>query len=405
MEILIHAMAFLGSDERGAFTTFAAVKLLYMKLYFIGFKGLAMLMCCLAAWSCGGEEETQAGQGRDSATATVKRSEITVYQNYSATIQGCQDIDIYPQVSGTITKVCVTEGQKIRKGETLFIIDQVPYRAQLQMAEANVEAAQAAVATAQLVAKSKQQLYDKKVVSEFELLTANSSLATAKAALAQAEAARVNAENNYSYTMVKSPLNGVVGTIPFRVGSLVSPQIQQPLTTVSDNSTMYVYFSVGENALLGMVGGNSSIDELIKNMPPLVLLLNNGEEYPDKGRLESVSGVINRSTGSVSMRAAFPNKNRILISGSSGNISIPNVYKDAMVIPKKATVEIQDKIYVYKVEDNTAKQTLIEVAANSTSDSYIVTAGLEAGCEIVVDGVAFIHDGDRVGGSGTNEVR
>ena len=339
---------------------------------------------------------------RNYATEMVRRQDITVYQKYSATIQGCQDIDIFPQVAGTITKVCVTEGQKIKKGETLFVIDQVPYRAQLQMADANVEAAQAAVATAELVAKSKQQLYDKNVVSEFELLTAKNSLATAKAALAQAEAAQVNAANNYSYTLVKSPLNGVVGTIPFRVGSLVSPQIQQPLTTVSDNSVMYVYFSMGENALLNMIDGESSMDDFVKNLPPVTLLLNNGKEYAEKGRLESVSGVINRATGSVSMRAAFPNKNRALISGASGNISIPKDFKGVLVVPKRATIEIQDKLFVYKVENGTAKQVGIEVSANSTTDSYVVTGGLEDGSEIVVEGVALIHDGDVVKSTGVN---
>lgn len=360
-----------------------------------------MLLCCIAAWSCGGKTEVSRSE-RNYATEMVRKQDITVYQKYSATIQGCRDIDIFPQVAGTITKVCVTEGQKIKKGETLFVIDQVPYRAQLQMADANVEAAQAAVATAELVAKSKQQLYDKNVVSEFELLTAKNSLATAKAALAQAEAAQVNAANNYSYTLVKSPLNGVVGTIPFRVGSLVSPQIQQPLTTVSDNSVMYVYFSMGENALLNMIDGESSMDEFIKNLPPVTLLLNNGKEYTENGRLESVSGVINRATGSVSMRAAFPNKNRVLISGASGNISIPRSFKGVLVVPKMATIEIQDKLFVYKVENGIARQARIDVSANSTTDSYVVTGGLEDGCEIVVEGVALIHDGDVVKNIGAN---
>lgn len=354
-----------------------------------------MSLCCLAAWSCSGEQKTGTLE-HSYATEVLNRQDITVYQKYSATIQGCQDIDIFPQVAGTITKVCVKEGQRINRGETLFVIDQVPYKAQLQMADANVEAAQAAVATAELVAESKQQLYDKNVVSQFELLTAKNALATAKAALAQAEAAQVNAANNYSYTLVKSPLNGVVGTIPFRVGSLVSPQIQQPLTTVSDNSVMYVYFSMGENALLNMIDNESTIDGFIQELPPVTLLLNNGREYEEKGRLESVSGVINRATGSVSMRAAFPNRNRVLLSGASGNISIPKSFKGVLVVPKRATIEIQDKLFVYKVENNIAKQVGIEVAANSTTESYIVTRGLENGCEIVVEGVALIHDGDIV---------
>ena len=360
---------------------------------------------CLNFWTvalsifmlCGcGVEGSQHQQQMVYASAIVEKSDVTVEQRYSAAIRGRQDINIFAQVAGTITKVCVTEGQVVRKGESLFVIDQVPFVAAKQMADANVEAAEAAVATAELVVESKQTLFDRGVVSNFELQTAKNTLATAKAQLAQAKAAKITADNNYTYTLVKSPADGVVGTIPFRVGALVSPQMPTPLTTVSDNSTMYVYFSMGENALLDLIYEHGSMDAALKAMPDVELLLSNGKMYDKKGRIESVSGVINSSTGSASVRAVFENKGRLLHSGASGNIIIPQIYKDGITVPKSATFEIQDQVYVYKVVEGIARATRIEVAKTSLVDRYVVLSGIVAGDEILTEGVAFVHNGDKV---------
>lgn len=360
----------------------------------------AILACCAIMAACSGKQT--AGAAKEYATKVVGKEDITLSLDYSATIRGKQDIEIFPQVSGTITDVCVTEGEKVRKGQTLFIIDQVPFKAALQMADANVEAAEAAVATAQLTRDSKQVLYDKGVVSDFELQTAINALATAKAQLAQMKAAQVDASNNYSYTMVENPADGVVGTIPFREGSLVSPQIQRALTTVSDNSQMYVYFSMTENGLLDMICRYGSMEEALESLPEISLVLSNGTLFREKGRIESISGVINSSTGTVSLRAVFPNKGHILHSGASGNIRIPSEYKDCIVIPKSATYEIQDRIYVYKVgDDGLAVSAPIKVAEVSRPDEYIVTEGIDEGDEIVIEGVAMLHDGDRVKGQQT----
>lgn len=364
-----------------------------MKNYWKSF-GTAVVVCPMILAGCGDGQPRM--QMRDYATKIVEKESVTLSQDYSATIRGQQDIEIFPQVSGTITSVCVTEGEEVRRGQTLFIIDQVPFDAALKMADANVEAAEAAVATAQLTADSKRKLFDRGVVSEFELLTAQNALATAKAQLAQMKAAQVNAANNYSYTLVKSPSAGVVGTIPFRVGALVSPQTQRPLTTVSDNAQMYVYFSMTENRMLDLVCDHGSMKEALKSLPDVSLLLNNGKLYDEKGRIESISGVINTSTGTVSLRAVFPNTRRILHSGASGNVRMPVEYRDCIVIPKTATYELQDKIYVYKVVDGKAVATRITVAPTSTVGEYIVSSGLNAGDEIVVEGVSLLHDGDTV---------
>ena len=314
----------------------------------------------------------------------------------TATIRGRQDIDIYPQVSGTIEKLCVTEGQKVRRGQLLFIIDQVPYKAALKTAVANVEAARAALATAELTYNSNKELYAQKVVSEFSLKTAENSYLTAKAQLSQAEAQEISARNNLSYTEVKSPSDGVVGALPYRAGALVSPSLPQPLTTVSDNSDMYVYFSMTENQLLALTRQYGSMDEALKNMPAAELRLNDNSVYDKKGTIESISGVIDRQTGTVVARVVFPNESRLLHSGASGTVVVPTTYKNCIVIPQEATVQLQDKTVVYKVVDGKAVSALITVAGINDGREYVVLDGLEVGDEIVSTGAGLLREGTQV---------
>ena len=326
----------------------------------------------------------------------VSTTDKALTTTYSATIRGRQDIDIYPQVSGTIQELCVAEGEKVHKGQTLFIIDQVPYIAALNTAEANVQSARAALATAELTYNSNKELFAQKVVSDFTLKTAENNFLTAQAGLAQAEAQEVNARNNLSYTVVKSPSEGVVGTLPYRVGALVSANIPQPLTTVSDNSTMYVYFSMTENQLLSLVRQYRTLDSALVQMPDLQLQLNDQSLYEEKGRIESISGVIDRQTGTVSVRAVFPNGSRLLHSGASGSVLIPSTYEDCIVIPQEATVKHQDKVLVYKIVDGKAVSTLITVADVDDGRTYIVTGGLTVGDEIVAKGAGLVREGMQV---------
>lgn len=354
----------------------------------------SLAVCVLTLVSCGQAPVAQ-GPG-EYAVMTVSTTDREVPSNYSATIRGRQDIDIYPQVAGTISQLCVTEGQRVAKGQTLFIIDQVPYKAALQTAEANVAAAKAGVATAQLTYDSKKELFAKQVISQFDLSTSENQLLTAKAQLAQAEAQRVNAANNLSYTVVKAPADGVVGTLPYRVGALVSASIPQPLTTVSDNSDMYVYFSMTENQLLDLTRAYGSIDNTLKNMPDVQLRLNDGSIYDKSGRIESISGVIDTSTGTVSLRAAFENRGGLLHSGGSGNVILPSVYKNCIVVPQLATFQLQDKVYVYKVIDGIATSQMIDVEKISDGKEYIVRSGLTPGDVIVAEGVGLMREGTPV---------
>ena len=354
----------------------------------------ALAAYCMAAVACG-QAPTAMGPG-EYAVMTVATTDREIQSNYSASIRGRQDIAIYPQVAGTISELCVTEGQQVSKGQTLFIIDQVPYKAALQTAEANVAAAKASVATAQLTYDSKKELYAKNVVSQYDLLTAENTLLTAKAQLAQAEAQRVNAANNLSYTVVKAPANGVVGTLPYRVGALVSASIPQPLTTVSDNSDVYVYFSMTENQLLNLTRQYGSIANTLKNMPDVQLVLNDGSVYDRTGRIESISGVIDTSTGSVQLRAVFPNADGLLHSGGAGSVIVPNIHKDCVVVPQVATFELQNKVYVYKVEDGKAASSMIDVEKINNGREYIVKSGLTPGDVIVAEGVGLLREGTPI---------
>ena len=357
-------------------------------------KQALVLLCSLAAVGCKQAPPAQMETGYE--VMTLSPADRMISSTYSATIRGRQDIDIYPQVSGTLTKVNVTEGQRVKKGQTLFIIDQVPYEAALQTALANVESAKASQATAKLTYESKGELHKENVVSDFDLSTARNSLLAANAQLAQAKAQEVSARNNLSYTVVKSPADGVIGTLPYRVGALVSSNLAEPLTTVSDNSDMFVYFSMTENQLLGLIRQYGSKEEALKNMPAIDLQLNDKSAYPQQGQIETISGVIDRSTGTVSLRAVFPNKEGLLHSGGAGNVVIPVQKAGALVIPQAATFEIQDKRYVYKVVDGKAQSALIQVTRVNGGREFIVDEGLVSGDVIVAEGAGLLREGTPI---------
>lgn len=325
---------------------------------------------------------------------------LNIPETYSASIRGCQDVDIYPQVSGTITRVCVTEGQRVKQGEILFIIDQVPYQAALRTAKANVRAAKAKVETAKLDFESKNVLFKEQVISEYELSAARNALALAEAELDQMTAQEIDARNSLSYTEVKSPVNGVVGTLPYRAGTLVSPTMSQPLTTVSDNEVMYVYFSMNENRWRDLIKKYDTAEDAIKSLPDVGLRLNNGDCYGHPGRIASASGIVNRQTGSVSIRCEFPNGRGELLSGSIGNVILPNVETDVMVIPQRAANELQNKVFAYLVEERDGKHFVksVEIKVDKITDgrNYVVRSGLSKGDVIVANGVGLLRDGMEI---------
>ncbi len=340
--------------------------------------------------SCSGSDSSQMQQQAPAITVmTVEPSTSHLDLSYPAVIKGKTDIEIRPQATGFISKVCVDEGDYVRKGQTLFILDQVQYQAAVDQAKASVASAQVAVDNAQIQADNQKRLYDKNIISESQYITTVNQLNQAKAQLNQAKAALTNAEKNLSYTIVTSPSNGVVGSIPNREGSLASPSSAQALTTVSENKEVYAYFSLNEKDLLKLTNnGAQSLEAAIKQMPKVRLQLPTGDIYPFEGEIATVSGVINNTTGAASVRALFNNENGMLRSGSTGQILIPEDTENALVIPQKATFELQDRRYVYVVkDDNTVEQAPITVLDNNDGTNYVVTSGIEPGQTIVIEGV------------------
>lgn len=357
---------------------------------------LILLTCCLALFSCGQGDKTT-GNTPDYAVITVQATDAKLTNSYPATIKGKQDVEIRPMVSGFITKLYVDEGSTVRKGQVMFTIDPVQYQAAVNIAKANVETAKAAVNTQELTVNNKRELNKKDIISDYDLKMAVNQLAQVQASLAQAEAQLVNAKNNLSYTNVTSPSNGVVGVVPFRVGSLVSPSSTTPLTTVSDISEMYVYFSLTEKELLAQTREGGSVQEILNRMPEVQLRLIDGTIYEDTGKVETISGVINQSAGSVSIRATFPNTRNILRSGGTAAVVFPNVMKDIIMVPQLATTEIQDKKFVFVVQpDNTLKTMEIQIYPLNDGKYYLVTSGLKAGDRVVTEGVQNLKDGQAI---------
>lgn len=356
--------------------------------------GLVLFAGSFFAVSCGNGANTE--QQQEYPAITVGQSDVTIEDVFSATIEGRQDVEIYPQLLGKISKVCIKEGQHVKEGQILFVIDQVPYKAALRMATANVHAAKARLETARLERDSKRELLKENVISDYELRTAENSLLAAQAALEQVQAQEIDARNNLSYTEIKSPVNGVAGVLPYRAGALVSPQIPQPLTTVSDNSEMYAYFSISEKQLQDMIGKHGSMAETVASLPEVSLKLSNGSKYKSPGKIETISGVINPQTGTASVKAVFPNKEGLLLSGNAGNVIFPNTEKGVIIIPQSATYEIQDKVYAVKVVDGKAAVTELTVSRYNDGHSYLVKSGLVVGDTIVSEGTSMIQDGQEI---------
>lgn len=356
---------------------------------------LAALLVGLTLCACNSSMTTQ--ETTAYKTLTVKPEDRTLNSEYTAKLAGQQEVEVRPQVSGLITRICIGEGQKVRRGQVLFIIDQVPYRAALAQAEAGVKSAEAALATARLDMQSKEMLHENKVVSDYDLSTARNALAAAEAALAQAKAQEVNARNNLSYTEVKSPVDGVAGMIAYRVGALVSSSISEPLVTVSDDSRMYAYFSLSESQVIDLMEQYGSLDEFINRMPEVELRMSNGKTYAEKGRIAAVSGIVTAGTGAVTLRADFPNAKNLLRGGGSGTIILPTTREQSIVIPQGATYELQNKVFVYKVVDGKAQSSPVTVFRLNNGTEYVVESGLQAGDVIIAEGAGLVKEGANVG--------
>ncbi|MDE7407509.1 MAG: efflux RND transporter periplasmic adaptor subunit [Muribaculaceae bacterium] len=353
--------------------------------------------------ACGGgngqQQQQLQQQAPTLAVMTVQAGNSELESSFPATIKGKTDIAIRPQVTGFITNVLVDEGQKVHKGQLMFTLDPVQYQAAVDQAQASVNVATTAVATAQLQADNNRKLYEKNIISESAKLISDNQLAQARAQLEQANAALVSARKNLAFTQVTSPSDGVVGSIPNREGSLASPSSAQPLTTVSENGDVYAYFSLNEKDILSLTNnGEKTLDEALKAMPEVSLRLADGSIFGNKGKVSTISGVLDNATGSANVRALFKNMNGVLRSGSTGAVLLPQLNENVIIIPQKATFEIQDKKFVYVLdENNTAHSVGIEISPINDGQSYVVKSGLNPGDRIVVEGVGVsVRDGVQI---------
>lgn len=367
------------------------------KIGFIYCRAALFSLGVTALTACGGGQSGMKMGDDEFTVMAVAETESHQTTTYPATIKGSQDIEIRPQVSGFIVKLCVDEGAMVKRGQALFQIDPTQYQAAYNQAKASVESAEANLETLKSTEANKKMLHEQKIVSDFEYQTAVNNLLSAKAALAQAKAALTAAKQNLGFCTVTSPSDGVIGTFPYRIGSLVSPSVAQPLTTVSQIGDMYVYFSMTEKQLLGMTKSNLSLKEQLEAMPEVKLQLADGSIYEQSGKIDAVSGVIDQTTGSVSMRAIFPNSKNILRSGGMANIIFPYVMENVILIPQSATQEIQDKKFVYVLQpDSTLKHTEVFISNLNDGKNYIVTGGIKSGDKIVIEGVQKLREGQKI---------
>jgi membrane fusion protein (multidrug efflux system) len=363
---------------------------------------LSILAASVIIASCGkNDKSAQAGgapQVKEYKTLTLQPESATLNSDYPASIQGQQNIEIRPRVEGYIDKIFVDEGAVVKAGQPLFKISAPEYEQQVRTASASIKSAQADLSSAKLAVNKVRPLVEKGIISKYDLESAQYTYESAAASLAQANAALVNAKTNLGYTTVTSPVDGVVGSIPFRLGSLVSSNTTEPLTTVSSIGNVYAYFALNEKALLNFTkDSGASLNQKIKSLPAVSLLLSDGSAYDQKGKIETVNGLINTETGTVNIRARFPNPRGVIRSGSSTTVRIPNDVKDVIIVPQSATFELQDKIFAVVLgKDNKTKNVNITVLENTTNNYYVVTSGLKAGDEIVLEGVAALKEGSEI---------
>ena len=350
-----------------------------------------MMFAAVAATlvSCGGGGGRPNFGDNEYPVVTVGTSSTTMQSTYPAVIKGVQDVEIRPKVQGFITQINVKEGQTVSAGQTLFVLDNSTYQAQVRQAQATVNTAQQQVNTAQLTFENSKQLHANKVIGDYELQTTQNAFESAKAQLAQAQAALASAREMLSFCYVKSPASGVVGTLPYKKGALVSAS--NSLTTVSNISSMDVYFSVTEkDAMVISQKGLSSL-------PPVKLQLADGSIYTNEGTVTKMSGVIDQATGSVQLIASFVNPEKKLKSGGAGTIIIPRIASSAIIIPQSCVMEVQNKKFVYTLgKDNKVVYTEIKVDPQDDGNNYIVTDGLKAGDKYVTNGVTKLSDGMEI---------
>lgn len=361
----------------------------------------AFLMICFMAIvfvSCNHGRQKNYGSEivKDYSVLTMISKSVTIHQNFPATIQGQRVIEIRPMISGYLQEIYVNEGDHVKKGQLLFKINNPQYEQEVLTAKASINSAVANVNSAKMEIDKVKPLVEKQIVSDFRLQSAKLTLQTKEAALEQAKVALANAETNLSYTTLRSPQDGIIGMIPYKTGALVGSNSSEALTTLSDISEVFAYFSWNEKQLLDLLSDSHgvTIEEKMKNIPLATLVLSNSSIYSLKGRVEMASGLISTETGSATFKAVFANPVGLIRSGSSATISIPEVKDSILIVPQSATYELQNKRFIFIVgKDNKVTSVLITTSPSDDGQYFFVSDGLKAGDRVVIEGVSSLRDG------------
>jgi membrane fusion protein (multidrug efflux system) len=370
--------------------TFEALRRVFQSILIVGFVSVLLYSCGTSTGNPGMSQPLQI-----LPVLEISNRPATLYQEYSASVEGKRDIEIRPQVEGYLEKIYVDEGAYVKAGQPLFKINDRIYLEQLNNAKAALAVSRANLANAQINVSRLTPLVQNNVVSEVQLKTAQASYEAAAASVVQAEAMVAHAATNLGYTFIKAPANGYIGRIPLKSGSLVGMTTIEPLTVLSEIKDVYAYFSLSEADFLQFKNQyeGSSIQDKLKQLPPVELVMADNSIYPSKGKVETISGQFNNTTGSISLRASFPNDGGLLRSGNTGRIRIPRDFTSALLVPQEATFELQDKIFVFILSDSNKVASVPITVSGSSGNLYIVEKGLKAGDKIVYSGLDRLRDG------------
>ncbi len=348
---------------------------------------------------CSSQEKSQTAQPLASVpVVSLSAGQVTTYHDYPASIEAVANVQIRPQVNGYIDRVFVDEGAFVRKGQTLFKINELPYREQLNAAIAGMHFAEASVINAQIEADKLKPLVENKVISDYQLKIADATLQMAKARLEQSQTAIASAKINLGYTTIEAPVNGYIGRLAKKQGTLVGPSDPAPLTELSDVSQLHVYFSLSEQDFINFKAqypGNS-LGEKIRQVPEVDLVLSDESIFIQKGKVDMFDGQFDKNTGSITVRASFRNQQGLLRSGNTGKVRLGLSHRDAVLVPAAATIEIQDKVFVFALDKkNKLSRQAIRIAGKSGT-SYLVKEGLKAGDRIVMSGIDHLQEGQTI---------
>lgn len=369
-----------------------------MQRFFIQKSTLLFLsLILLAACGKGNQNQAYQQQAPELPTAKVQQGDASVSREYAASVEGVSNVEIRPQVTGYLSKIFVDEGDYVNAGQTLFKIEDQVFREQMKSAQASLITAQANLSTAKIDLDRKKELLRNKMVSDIQVKEAEATYNAARGAVSQAVSSIESAKINLNFSTIKAPVSGFIGRFNYRLGSLMTPSNQQPITLLSDIHEVYTYFSMSETDFNNFQKkqAGSNIGEIIKNTPAVSLLLSGGDKYAQTGKIDAVEGQFNKTTGSITLRAKFPNPENILRSGNTGKVVLDQFYSNVILLPIASTRTIQDKIFVFSIKGGKAAMLPVEVSGKA-GDNFIISKGLKAGDEYIVTGFDRLQPGTPV---------